>query len=339
MAGPAPANAGRYTAVGPLYKDKRCLRPNLDRRRHLFTFLEIMPTSAFFAILRDVTKLAAAAADDVASQAGKMTAAVDDVASLAGNAAVKTAGLAGDDLAVGAGQVGEGLSPNRELPALWAITKGSAINKAWLSVLLLLVSSFLPVAITVALCFGALYLAYEGGEALLEHFFPHSDEGEFKVLNEQQKVKGAIRTDMILSLEILVIALASTGDAPLAYKAAVLVLVGIVMTIGVYGLIGLIIRLDDMGLALAKSASAFRRNLGLKMVKAAPVILKVLDPVGMVAMFAVAGGIVTHLLHVEYQHWSIGFGADIVVGLVIGMVLAGGHTLINRMRSKPQGQH
>jgi predicted DNA repair protein MutK len=297
-----------------------------------------MPTSAFFAVLRDTAKLAAAAADDLAAQSAKLGAAADDIATLTGQAAVKTAGVAGDDLAVGAGQVGEGLSPNRELPALWKITKGSAFNKTWLSVVLLIVSAFVPVAITVALCFGALYLAYEGGEGLLERFHPHSLDDDFEVLTEDQKIKGAIRTDLVLSLEILVIALASTGNAPLAYKAMVLALVGVVMTIGVYGLIGLIIRLDDMGLALAKSPSAFRRALGRKMVTAAPAILKVLDPVGMVAMFAVAGGIFTHMAHVEYPHWSIGFGADIVVGLVIGLVLAGGHILVRRLSRKPQGQ-
>lgn len=298
-----------------------------------------MPTSAFFAVLRDTAKLAAAAADDLAAQTVKLTAAADDIATLTGQAAVKTASVAGDDLAVGAGQVGEGLSPNRELPALWAITKGSALNKAILSVVLLVVSAFMPAAITVALCLGALYLAYEGGEGLLERFHSHSVDDDFEVLNEHQKVKGAIRTDMVLSLEILVIALASTGEAPLAYKAAVLALVSIVMTIGVYGLIGLIIRLDDMGLALAKSTSSFRRALGRKMVVAAPAILKLLDPVGMVAMFAVAGGIVSHMAHVEFQHWALGIVADILVGLVIGLVLAGTHTLIRHMRNKPKAQY
>lgn len=298
-----------------------------------------MPTSAFFAVLRDTAKLAAAAADDLAAQSVKLTAAADDIATLTGQAAVKTASVAGDDLAVGAGQVGEGLSPNRELPALWAITKGSALNKAILSVVLLVVSAFMPAAITVALCLGALYLAYEGGEGLLERFHPHSLDDDFEVLNEDQKVKGAIRTDMVLSLEILVIALASTGEAPLAYKTAVLALVSIVMTVGVYGLIGLIIRLDDMGLALAKSTSSFRRALGRKMVVAAPAILKLLDPVGMVAMFAVAGGIVSHMVHVAYQHWALGIVADILVGLVIGLVLAGTHTLIRHMRNKPKAQH
>lgn len=293
-----------------------------------------MPTSGFFAVLRDTTKLAAAAADDLAAQTVKLTAAADDIATLTGKATAKTAGVAGDDLAVGAGQVGVGISPNRELPALWAITKGSALNKAGLSVVLLLVSAFLPVAITVALCLGALYLAYEGGEGLLERFHPHSMDDEFEVLSEDQKVKGAIRTDLVLSLEILVIALAATGDAPLTYKAMVLFLVSVIMTVGVYGLIGLIIRLDDMGLALAKSDSPRKQAFGRKLVNAAPAILKVLDPVGMVAMFAVAGGIFTHLVHIEYPHWTLGFVGDMLVGVLVGVVLAGSHHLFNKMRRK-----
>lgn len=294
-----------------------------------------MPTSAFFAVLRDVTKLAAAAADDLAAQSAKLTAAADDIATLTGKAAVKTAGVAGDDLAVGAGQVG-GVSPNRELPALWRITKGSALNKAWLTVVLLVVSTLLPPAITVALVIGALYLAYEGGEGLLERFMPHGSHVEEEVLDEDAKVKGAIRTDLVLSLEILVIALASTGDVPLAHKAAVLVLVSIGMTVAVYGLIGLIIRLDDMGLALARNGSSTRQAVGRAMANAAPRILALLEPVGMVAMFAVAGGILTHLVHVQYQHWALGFTGDIAAGAAVGLVLAGAHTLVNMLR-KPRG--
>lgn len=292
-----------------------------------------MPSSAFFSVLRDAAKIAATAADDLATQATKMTAAADDIATLTGKAAVKTAGVAGDDLAVGAGQVG-GVSPNRELPALWRITKGSALNKAWLMVVLLVVSVYLPKLITVALVLGGMYLAYEGGEALLERFHPHSIDAEFEPLDEDAKVKGAIRTDMVLSLEILVISLASAGDAPLAYKAAVLVLMSIIMTVGVYGLIALIIRLDDMGLALAKSGSSTRQALGRGMANAAPVILKALEPIGMVAMFAVAGGIFTHLVHLQYSHWTIGFVADMAVGAGAGLVLAGCHILFNRIRGK-----
>lgn len=293
-----------------------------------------MATSAFFALLRDVSKLAATAADDLAAQSVKLSAAADDIAALTGKATAKTVGVAGDDLAVGAGQV-SGVSPNRELPALWRITKGSALNKVWLGALLLVVGYFLPVAITVALALGALYLAYEGGEGLLESF--HDDKGEAAgevSMSEDEKVRGAIKTDIVLSFEMLVISLAATGEAPLGYKIAVLVLVGVVMTIGVYGLIGLIIRLDDMGLALARSDEGFRRRIGLLMANAAPIVLKVLGPVGMVAMFAVAGGILGHLVHLEIGHWALALLADIGIGVVVGLLLVGLHHLWAKLRGK-----
>ena len=293
-----------------------------------------MATSAFFALLRDVSKLAASAADDLAAQSVKLSAAADDIALLTGKAAAKTAGVAGDDLAVGAGQVA-GVSPNRELPALWRITKGSAVNKIWLATLLLVVGYFLPVAITVALSLGALYLAFEGGEGLLDYFHEDSGEATEEIpLTEDEKVRGAIRTDIVLSFEMLVISLAATGEAPLGYKIAVLALVGVVMTIGVYGLIGLIIRLDDMGLALARSGEGLRSRVGLAMANAAPKVLKVLGPVGMVAMFAVAGGILGHLIHLEIGHWALALLADIGIGIVVGLVLVGLHHLWAKLRGK-----
>ena len=293
-----------------------------------------MATSAFFALLRDVSKLAASAADDLAVQSVKLSAAADDIALLTGKATAKTVGVAGDDLAVGAGQVA-GVSPNRELPALWRITKGSALNKVWLAALLLVVGYFLPVAITVALTLGALYLAFEGGEGLLDYFHDESGEAADEIpLTEDEKVRGAIRTDIVLSFEMLVISLAATGEAPLGYKIAVLALVGVVMTIGVYGLIGLIIRLDDMGLALARSGEGLRSRVGLAMANAAPKVLKVLGPVGMVAMFAVAGGILGHLIHLEIGHWALALLADIGIGIVVGLVLVGLHHLWAKLRGK-----
>ena len=293
-----------------------------------------MATSAFFALLRDVSKLAASAADDLAAQSIKLSAAADDIALLTGKATAKTVGVAGDDLAVGAGQVA-GVSPNRELPALWRITKGSALNKVWLAALLLVVGYFLPVAITVALTLGALYLAFEGGEGLLDYFHDESGEADDEIpLTEDEKVRGAIRTDIVLSFEMLVISLAATGEAPLGYKIAVLALVGVVMTIGVYGLIGLIIRLDDMGLALARSGEGLRSRVGLAMANAAPKVLKVLGPVGMVAMFAVAGGILGHLIHLEIGHWALALLADIGIGIVVGLLLVGLYHLWAKLRGK-----
>lgn len=291
-----------------------------------------MAGSAFFAVLRDVTKLAAAAADDLAAQSVKLASAADDIATLTGKAAVKTAGVAGDDLAVGAGQV-SGVSPNRELPALWRITKGSAFNKVWLSAILLVVGYYAPIAINVALVCGALYLAFEGGESLVE-LFAHGAGAEeaADTRNEDEKVKGAIRTDIVLSFEMLVIAMAAAGDAPLPDKIAVLVLVSVLMTIGVYGLIGLIIRLDDMGLALARSASAFRQRLGRQMVTAAPKVLQVLEPVGMVAMLMVAGGILSHTVHLGPFHWTVGLLLDTAIGAVVGLLLAGAAHVWHKLR-------
>lgn len=251
---------------------------------------------------------------------------------MAGNAAVKTAGVAGDDLAVGAGQVA-GVSPNRELPALWRISKGSLINKVWLAALLLVVDQVFPALITGVLLLGALYLAYEGGETLLEMIgraggLDADAESPEPQLSEDQKVKGAIRTDMVLSFEMLVIALTAAGTAPLLQKVVVLAAVGLLMTVGVYGLIALLIRLDDMGLALTKSHKLWRRNLGRKMVNAAPVIIGALGPIGMVAMFAVAGGILTHAAGAHPTNWLLGTLADISLGVAVGALLAGaGHWL------------
>ena len=292
-----------------------------------------MPTSAFFAVLRDVTKLASAAADDLASQTVKLASAADDIAGLAGKAAAKSAGVAGDDLAVGASQV-SGVSPSRELPALWRIAKASALNKIWLGAILLAIGYFVPTVITVALVLGAMYLSYEGGESLLEYFHTPTAQEPEEVLTEDQKVSGAIKTDIVLSFELLVIALAATGDAPISYKIVTLVMVGALMTVAIYGLIGLLIRLDDMGLALARSASTWKQKFGRGLVKAAPVILKVLGPVGMVAMLAVAGGILAHAVHLEFSHWAVGLLAEISAGAVVGLLLVGLHHLYLKLAGK-----
>ncbi len=291
-----------------------------------------MPTSAFFAVLRDTAKLAALAADDVAKQGAQLVAAADDIAVLTGRAAAKTAGIAVDDLAVGASKI-TGVSPARELPAILTIGKWSAINKVWLVALVLAVSVWAPVVITVALVLGGLYLASEGGKALMQRFGV-GGTGAAVQLTEDDKIKGAIRTDIVLSLEILVISLAAVGEAPLAHKAAVLIAMSVIMTVGIYGLVAALVRLDDWGLHLARTASAGRQALGRRIVALAPRILHALDPIGMVAMLAVAGGIFTHLVHLEYPYWIVGLLADTLVGAVIGLVLAGGVHLVARGRSR-----
>jgi uncharacterized protein len=294
-----------------------------------------MPTSAFFAVLRDTAKLAALAADDVAKQGAKLAAAADDVAVLTGRAAAKTAGIAVDDLAVGAGKM-VGVSPARELPAIWTIFKWSAINKVWLVAVVLAVSVWLPVAITVALVLGGLYLAFEGGKALLERFGVGGGANEAP-LTEDDKIKGAIRTDLVLSLEILVISLTAAGDAPLAHKAAVLVAMSVLMTVGIYGLVAVLVRLDDWGLRLARSATASQQALGRRIVVIAPKILAALGPIGMVAMLAVAGGIFTHLVHLAYPHWTLAVLGDTLVGALIGLALAGVAHALSRTRTAAAG--
>lgn len=289
-----------------------------------------MPTSAFFAVLRDTAKLAALAADDVAKQGAKLAAAADDVAVLTGRAAAKTAGIAVDDLAVGASKM-TGVSPARELPAILEIFKWSAINKIWLVALVLAVSVWAPVVITGALILGGLYLAFEGGKALLQRFGVGGGAEQVQ-MDEAEKIKGAIRTDIVLSLEILVISLAAVGEAPLAHKAAVLVAMSAIMTVGIYGLVAVLVRLDDWGLQLAQSTSAARQALGRRIVAIAPRILNALDPIGMVAMLAVAGGIFTHLVHLDYPHWVVGLVSDTLVGAFIGLVLAAGVHLVGRSR-------
>lgn len=281
----------------------------------------VMPTSAFFTVLRDVAKLAAAAADDVAKQAGKMAAAADDVAVLTGRAAAKTAGIAADDLAVGASKM-TGVSPAQELPAIWRIFRASALNKIWLIALVLAVDAFFPLGIKIALIAGGLYLAFEGGKALLERLGWGGGKSEAP-LTDEQKIRGAIVTDVVLSLEILVISLTVAAQAPFAQKLMVLVAMSALMTVGIYGLVAALVRLDDWGLALVRSARPAQQALGRRIVVAAPRILAALGPIGMVAMLAVAGGIFTHLVHLTYPHWTLAVLGDTLVGAAIGVVLAG----------------
>jgi hypothetical protein len=246
---------------------------------------------------------------------------LDDVALMTKVAAKKTAGVLGDDLALNAQQV-SGVRADRELPVVWAVAKGSFLNKLILVPTALAISAFIPWAVTPLLMLGGAFLCYEGFEKIA-HKFLHSavedqaghaqlveamvDPATDLVAFEKDKIKGAVRTDFILSAEIIAITLGTVADAPLLQQVIVLSGIAIVMTIGVYGLVGGIVKLDDGGLYLSelKGESVWRRlqrNLGRGVLRAAPHMMKSLSVIGTAAMFLVGGGILTHGLPFAH-HW------------------------------------
>jgi predicted DNA repair protein MutK len=231
---------------------------------------------------------------------------LDDVAAMSKVAAKKTAGVLGDDLALNAQQVA-GVQADRELPVVWAVAKGSMINKAILVPAALAISYFAPWAITPLLMLGGAYLCFEGFEKIAHKFLhsPAEDEQHHKELvdanqsvdlaaMEKEKVKGAVRTDFILSAEIIVIALGTVAAATFLQQVTVLVGIAVVMTIGVYGLVGAIVKMDDAGLYLSKRAGAGVQAFGRFLLNAAPKLMNFLSVAGTVAMFMVGGGILTH---------------------------------------------
>ena len=231
---------------------------------------------------------------------------LDDVAAMSKVAAKKTAGVLGDDLALNAQQVA-GVQADRELPVVWAVAKGSLINKAILVPAALAISYFAPWAITPLLMLGGAYLCFEGFEKIAHKFLhsPAEDEQHHKELvdanqsvdlaaMEKEKIKGAVRTDFILSAEIIVIALGTVASASFVQQVTVLVGIAVVMTLGVYGLVGAIVKMDDAGLYLSKRAGAGVQAFGRFLLNAAPKLMKFLSVAGTVAMFMVGGGILTH---------------------------------------------
>lgn len=250
----------------------------------------------------------AALIDDIAGIAKLAAASLDDVTGAAGKASTKAVGVVVDDTAVTPAYA-MGFTPDRELPIVWKIALGSLRNKfLFLLPGALLLSAFAPWAVTPILMVGGAYLCFEATEKIYEAVFePHHDEQlEDLALSstelEKQKVNGAIRTDLILSGEIMAISLASVTEQPLAIQAASLALVGLLITIGVYGVVGLIVKMDDIGLHLAMRSSAFSQRVGRGMVKAMPVVLNGLEFVGTAAMLWVGGGIIVHGL--EHFHFS-----------------------------------
>lgn len=248
--------------------------------------------------------------DDVSIIARTASASVDDIAAAAGRAGSKTAGVVIDDAAVTPSYV-TGLSPARELPIIWAITKGSLVNK--LLILLpgaLLLSEFLPSAIIFLLMLGGAYLSYEGAEKVMEklggekHGQTVDDVIEDPVAFEKQRVSGATRTDLILSAEIMAITLSEVAAEDLLTRGVVLALVGVAVTVAVYGAVGLIVKMDDVGLHLTRNGiTAAGRKLGQLLLHAMPKLLVALSFIGTIAMLWVGGGIILHGLE------EVGFAA------------------------------
>ncbi|HEM6629181.1 TPA: DUF808 family protein [Citrobacter farmeri] len=232
---------------------------------------------------------------------------LDDISMMGKLAAKKTAGVLGDDLSLNAQQV-TGVRANRELPVVWSVAKGSLVNKVILVPLALLISAFIPWAITPLLMIGGAFLCFEGVEKVLHTLEsrkqkedPAERQRRLEALAaqdplafEKDKIKGAVRTDFILSAEIVAITLGIVAEAPLLNQVLVLSGIALVVTIGVYGLVGLIVKLDDMGYWLAEKTSVLAQALGKGLLVVAPWLMKSLSVIGTLAMFLVGGGIVVH---------------------------------------------
>jgi hypothetical protein len=290
--------------------------------------------------------------DDIASI-------LDDVAVLSKIAAKKSAGVLGDDLALNAQQV-VGVQPERELPVVWAVAKGSFFNKLILVPAALAISAFAPWLVTPLLMVGGAFLCFEGFEKLAHRFMHDKAEDEAKraalvqavanpavdlVALERDKIKGAVRTDFILSAEIIAITLGTVAQSPFGTQLAVLSSIALLMTVGVYGLVAGIVKLDDLGLWLSRRASALAQGLGRGIVSAAPWLMKALSVAGTAAMFLVGGGILVHgvpTLHHAIQHAVQGFGAvaqwllptlaEAAVGIVAGALVLLAVTLAKKLR-------
>ena len=294
----------------------------------------------------------AALLDDIALIAKKAAATTDDVAAIAGRTSTKAAGVVIDDAAVTPKFVA-GVSPARELPIIWKITKGSLVNKLIIILpIILLLSWLLPGALTPLLMLGGFYLSFEGAEKVLEkvglggHGEGESDDGdEEKDQSESALVRGAIFTDLILSAEIMVISLNEVSDQPLLTRALVLILVGLMVTFAVYGVVGVLIKIDDIGLAIAhkQGASEGMKKFGLFLVKGMPKLLTAIGIIGTLAMLWVGGHILlvgfdelglhwpyqaVHHVVENFEHlggavtWLMETGFSLLFGLIVGALIA-----------------
>jgi uncharacterized protein len=260
---------------------------------------------------------------------------MDDVAVLSKVAAKKTAGILGDDLAVNA-EKASGFVSDRELPVLWAIMKGSLLNKVIILPIAFLLSAFYPPAIIAILVIGGLYLAYEGAEKIYEYLVPHPKEAhsrlELELTEEQilalekQKIKSAITTDFILSVEIVIIAMSTVVDKSLGTQIGVVSVIALIATVGVYGIVGLIVRMDEFGyklIALNEDLDSFSDKVGRLLVNALPWVIRFLGVVGTLALLLVAGGIFAHnidFFHHLFESWPA-IVKEFLVGLVVGILV------------------
>ncbi len=266
--------------------------------------------SGFFALFDDIAVL------------------MDDVAVVGQVATKKTAGILGDDLAVTADKA-SGFTASRELPVLWAIAKGSIINKIIILPMAFLMSAFFPALIIPILMIGGVYLAYEGAEKIYEYFFHKKQKQkhtELKILSKEEilkeekaKIKSAIVTDFILSLEIIIIALGTVADQTLPVQIIVVTFIALLATIGVYGLVALIVRMDDFGYKLVDRGNV---KIGNILIAALPKVIRALTVIGTIAMLLVAGGIFVHNIHDlhELLHSIPAILADLLVGLWVGVI-------------------
>jgi len=315
--------------------------------------------TSLLALLDDI----ATVLDDIALMskmaARKSAAVADDVAVLTKLSAQKTAGVLGDDLALNAQQV-TGVSAQRELPVVWAVAKGSLVNKAILVPAALAISAFTPWAVTPLLMVGGAFLAFEGFEKVAHRFLHGKQENPAQAelqaaladpdtdlaQMEKDKIKGAVRTDFILSAEIIAITLGTVAGQDFWTQLAVLVGIALLMTVGVYGLVGGIVKLDDLGLWLSRKVSDAAQTLGRGILWLAPWLMKFLSVAGTAAMFLVGGGIIAHgvpWLHHLIQGWTTAAGGGLsgtlleqllnaVVGIITGGIVVAGVTLFKKLR-------
>lgn len=315
--------------------------------------------ASFFALLDDIAVLARAAASSI-----------DDVAAAAGRASAKAAGVVIDDAAVTPQYVAS-ISPKRELPVVWRIARGSLLNKSVIIVAIMLLSVWAPWIFPWLLLMGGTYLAYEGAERVWHWLRPDHAEPENAAdvvdrspadvvdrspVDEDKIVASAVRTDLVLSMEIMLISLANIHEDSWVMRLAVLVAVGVVMTLAVYGVVALLIKMDDVGQWLAQRASALARRTGTGLVKAMPIVFQIITVVGVIAMLWVGGHIlVTNLAEVGVPvlhetvvaatgavggggvvDWFIDSGLSAVVGLAWGAVVLAVIGLVTRLRPRKQ---